>query len=53
MADDVKNATHSDEGSELNGKNASFRTAPMISAPSIVLKRRIKGALIPLPKKTP
>jgi hypothetical protein len=39
------------EGStELNGKNASFRSAPMISAPTEVRKMRIRGALVPMPK---
>ena len=42
------NETHSPEGSELNGKGASFRSAPMISAPRIVQKMRIKGALVPM-----
>ena len=41
--------TTAPEGSEeLNGKDASYRSAPMISAPRIVLKRRIRGALVPL-----
>jgi hypothetical protein len=36
------------EGSEdLNGKDASYRSANMISAPRAVLKRRIRGALVP------
>jgi len=36
------------EGSEdLNGKDASYRSAPMISAPRTILKRRIRGALVP------
>lgn len=41
--------TTSCEGSEdLNGKDASFRNASMISAPRLVLKRRIRGALVPI-----
>jgi hypothetical protein len=40
------------EGSkELNGKNASFRNAPMISEPGIIIKRRIRGALVPMPRE--
>jgi len=41
--------TTSPEGSEeLNGKDASTRNALMISAPRTVLKRRIRGALVPM-----
>lgn len=41
--------TTSCEGSEdLNGKDASFRSANMISAPRTVLKRRVGGALVPM-----
>jgi len=41
--------TTAPEGSEeLNGKDASTRNAPMISAPRTVLKRRIRGALVPM-----
>jgi len=37
------------EGSEdLNGKDASYRNAPMISAPRTVRKKRIRGALVPM-----
>jgi len=44
------NPTTSCEGSqELNGKDVSYRSAPMISAPPIVQKRRIRGALVPMP----
>jgi hypothetical protein len=40
------------EGSEeLNGKDASYRQASMISAPAIVVKRRIRGALVPMPRE--
>ena len=42
------NETHSSEGSELNGKGASFRNAPMISAPGTVQKMNIRGALVPI-----
>jgi hypothetical protein len=42
----------SPEGSaELNGKDASYRNAPMISEPSMVVKRRIRGALVPIGKR--
>jgi hypothetical protein len=37
------------EGSEdLNGKDASFRLAPMISAPRTIQKLRVRGALVPM-----
>jgi hypothetical protein len=40
--------TVSCEGSEdLNGEGATYRNAPMISPPRLVLKRRIRGALVP------
>jgi len=40
------------EGSEdLNGKDASYRNAPMISAPRTVRKMRIRGALVPMPRE--
>lgn len=32
---------------ELNGKDASCRNAPMISPPGTILKKRIRGALVP------
>jgi hypothetical protein len=36
------------EGSEsLNGKDATFRNAPMVSAPRLVPKLRLRGALVP------
>ena len=39
------------EGSEdLNGKDASYRNAPMISAPRVVQKLRVRGALVPMPR---
>jgi hypothetical protein len=45
------NETASCEGSEeLNGKGASFRSAPMISAPGTVQKMRIRGGLVPMKK---
>lgn len=41
--------THPCEGSEeLNGKDASTRSAPMISAPRMVQKMRRRGALVPM-----
>ena len=44
--------TVSPEGSEeLNGKDASFRGAPMISEPRTVRKMRVRGALVPMPKQ--
>lgn len=37
------------EGSEdLNGKDASYRNANMISSPRTVMKRRVGGALVPM-----
>ena len=33
---------------ELNGKDASYRGASMISAPRLIQKMRIKGALVPI-----
>jgi len=41
--------TCSSEGSqELNGKDASYRTAKMISDSRTVIKRKVRGALVPL-----
>jgi len=41
------------EGSgELNGKDASYRNAPMISSPRTVQKMRVRGALVPMPKES-
>jgi len=47
---DSKNeTTHPCEGSpELNGEDATYRTAPLISVPLTVRKLRIRGALVPL-----
>jgi hypothetical protein len=39
-----------ESNNELNGKDASFHGAPMISEPRVIVKRRIKGALVPMPK---
>jgi hypothetical protein len=40
------------EGSEdLNGKDAAYRNAPMISAPRVVRKMRKGGALVPMPRE--
>ncbi len=37
------------EGSEdLNGKEASYRHAPMLSVPRTVMKQRVRGALVPM-----
>ena len=37
------------EGSEeLNGKDAAYRHAPMVSAPRTVQKMRVRGALVPV-----
>jgi len=54
MSDSETNydSSQSCEGSEeLNGKDASYRNAPMISPPKIIVKRRIKGALVPMPRR--
>jgi len=40
------------EGSEeLNGKDAAFRQAPMISSPRTVMKQRLRGALVPMQRR--
>lgn len=36
---------------ELNGKDASYRNAPQISESRTILKRRIRGALVPMPRQ--
>lgn len=36
---------------DLNGKDASTRNAPMISASKLIQKRRIRGALVPMPRQ--
>lgn len=37
------------EGSpDLNGKDASYRNAPLISPPKTIRKLRIRGALVPV-----
>jgi hypothetical protein len=47
------NPNTSCEGNEdLNGKDASTRSAPMISASKLIQKRRIRGALVPMPRQT-
>lgn len=52
MSENTRDETHACEGApELNGKDASFRTVNMISAPATVVKRRIRGALVPMPKQ--
>jgi len=41
--------THPTEGShELNGKDASYRNAKMVSDPRTVRKMRVRGALVPM-----
>jgi hypothetical protein len=48
-ADTNYDMTTSCEGSEeLNGKDASTRSAPMISAPRLIQKMRRRGALVPM-----
>jgi hypothetical protein len=43
------NSTTVSEGSEeLNGKDASYRNAPMVSSPRTVMKQRLRGALVPM-----
>lgn len=43
------NQTHSCEAhEEANGKDATFRHAPMVSVPKTIIKQRIRGAMIPL-----
>lgn len=50
--DNTRDEAHACEGSaELNGKDAAYRTVNMISAPATVVKRRIRGALVPMPKQ--
>ena len=48
MSEEQYNETHSSEGSEANGKDASYRNAPSISVPKTIVKRRIGGALVPM-----
>jgi hypothetical protein len=40
--------TSSEVNEELNGKDASTRHASMISAPRLIMKQRIRGALVPM-----
>jgi hypothetical protein len=43
------NPSAPNEGSEdLNGKEATFRHAPLVSAPRTVMKQRVRGALVPM-----
>jgi hypothetical protein len=42
--------TGCESNAELNGEGTSYRNAPMISAPRTVTKRRIRGALVPMPR---
>jgi len=51
MADSESNydmSTSCEGSEELNGKDASYRNASMISSPKTILKRRIRGALVPM-----
>ena len=51
-ADTNYDMTTACEGSEeLNGKDASYRGAPMISEPRTVQKMRVRGALVPIPRQ--
>jgi hypothetical protein len=53
-ADANYDMTTSCEGSEeLNGKDSTYRHAPMVSAPRMVRKMRVRGALVPMPKEMP
>jgi hypothetical protein len=36
---------------DLNGKDASFRSASMVSAPRTVQKLRVRGALVPMKRE--
>jgi len=47
-SEDALNQTHSCEAhEEANGKDATYRNAPMISVPKTITKQRIRGALVP------
>ena len=48
MNDDFQQTTPCEGSDDLNGKDATFRGAAMISEPSLVVKRRIRGALVPI-----
>ena len=48
---DFKQTTACEGSEELNGKDASYRSAPMISAPRTIRKMRIGGALVPMPQE--
>ena len=41
-------ATACEGSEELNGKDAAYRHAPMQSAPRLVPKMRVRGALVPI-----
>ena len=48
-SDDSLNQTHSCEAhEEANGKDATYRNAPMISTPKTIIKQRIRGAMVPM-----
>jgi|LauGreDrversion4_2_1035121.scaffolds.fasta_scaffold13125_8 hypothetical protein len=44
-------STSCEASEDLNGKNASYRTAPMLSAPKVIQKMRVRGALVPMGNK--
>lgn len=50
--DSTQNNVSCEGNSELNGKDAVTRSAPMISESRVVMKRRIRGALVPMPRET-
>jgi hypothetical protein len=51
-SDDSLNRTHSCEThEEANGKDATYRNAPMISVPQVIVKQRIRGALVPMKRQ--
>ena len=41
-------STPCEGGEELNGEGASYRNAPMISAPRVIQKMRVRGAMVPM-----
>lgn len=49
LEEDSLNQTHPCEAhEEANGKDATYRHAPSISEPKTIIKRRIRGAMIPM-----
>lgn len=47
----IPSTTPSEGGEELNGPGASYRNAPMISEPGIIIKQRVRGALVPMRRR--